>query len=300
MPEKEKKFYHKKRGNKSGFWFFKTSLKIFGLSGTYGLLYLICPYYLIFDRAVFSTSMAYINRRYQDCSFLRKIYYAYKLLINQGKSLIDRYYIISGQGQFDVDVHNSENVKSLFEDPEKGFILLMAHVGNWQVIMAVLEKSGKTIHLVMRPEDNIAVKNTLKVDCERERIKIISPEEFLGSAIKITNAINHGDIVSIMGDRAYDFDSVEVDFLGDKARFPYGAFSIGAAVGCPVVVMLSAKVSTKKYRAYSCKVFQPHYRSRKEKRQQIKGWVQEFARNLEDYVIKYPLQWFVFHDIWTG
>ena len=31
----------RKRGNRLGFWFFKTSLRAFGLRGAYGLLYVV-------------------------------------------------------------------------------------------------------------------------------------------------------------------------------------------------------------------------------------------------------------------
>ncbi len=300
MADKKLKASAKKRGNRLGLWFFKISLRLFGLSGAYGLLYLVCPYYLIFDRPGFSAGMAYINRRYRDHNFLHKIYYVYKLLINQGKNLIDRYYIISGQGQFEIEDQPDERLEALFNDPQRGGILLLAHVGNWQVIMAGLGKLiKKPIYLLMRPEDNVALKDMLDVDGEQELVKIISPEGYLGGVIELTQAISRGHLVSIMGDRTYGADSVEACFLGEKAHFPYAAFGMAAAIGCPVIVLFSAKVSTKKYRIFYPTVIEPRYSSRHNKRQDIEGWIQKFAKNLEDYVAEYPFQWFVFDDIWT-
>lgn len=298
MVEEKLKGRTKKRGNRSGFWFFKVSLRIFGLSGAYGLLYLVCPYYLIFDRSTFLASMAYINRRYRGHNIFRRIYYVYKLLINQGKNLIDRYYIVSGQGRFDVEIQGYEKIEKLLNDPQKGIILLTAHVGNWQVTMTALERLKKTIYLLMRPEDNVAVKDALDIDNEQGRVKIISPEGFLGGVIELMKAINQGSVVSIMGDRTYGFDSVGACFLGDEARFPYGAFSLAASVGCPLVVLLSAKVSTEKYFVYVANVIEPRFTSRQKRHQQLEGWVQGFAKILEDYVAKHPFQWFVFDDIW--
>lgn len=52
---------------------FKASLKIFGLSGTYGLLYFVCLYYLVFDRAAVASSMAYIRRRFRGYGYLRRL-----------------------------------------------------------------------------------------------------------------------------------------------------------------------------------------------------------------------------------
>jgi len=292
--------FGKKRGNKLGFWFFKIFLKLFGLSGAYALLHLVCLYYLIFDRTAFSASMAYINKRYRGRNILIKTYFVYKLFVNQGKSLVDRYYVVSGQGEFDFEVEGYSKIEKLLKNSDKGIILLTAHVGNWQVTMTGLEKLKKTIYLLMRPEDNIAVKNTLNIYGKKSNVEIISSKNFLGSAVKITEAINKGGVVSIMGDRPYESDSVEVNFLGERAFFPYSAFRIAAAVQSPVVVLLSAKISTKKYILHVTDIIEPKYSSVREKRSDIQGWVQDFAKTLEDYVSKYPLQWFVFHNIWAN
>ncbi len=288
----------KKRGNKLGFWFFQGSLRIFGLAGTYGLLYPVCLYYLICDRTAVSVSMAYIKRRFKNHNAFQRTCDVYRLFIQQGKNLIDRYYVVSGQGQFDTELYGYDKIKTLLNTSQKGVILLTAHVGNWQLAMTALKKLGKTVYLLMRPEDNIAVKEALGIDSEKENVKIISTENFLGGVIEAMDAVNKGHIVSIMGDRPYEYSSVEAPFLGEKVSFPYGAFSIAAAAQCPVVVLLSAKVSTKKYIIDISHVIEPRYSSKGKKQEEIKGCVQEFAGILEDYVARYPFQWFVFHDIW--
>ena len=288
----------KKRGNKFGFWFFKISIDVFGLSGAYGLLYFVCFYYLIFDRAGFSSCMAYINRRFKGYGFFQRVFGVYRIFVNQGKNFIDRYYSISGLGSFDLKLNGYDKISRLLKESDKGFILLTAHVGNWQVTMRALEGLGRTVNLLMRPEDNAAVKDVLNIDGEAAKLKIISTEGLLGGVVESVNAINRGEIVSIMGDRSYGADSVKVDFLGDSAQFPYAAFKLAAAVRCPVVVLLSAKVSAKGYVVDTSMVIEPTHTSRNRKQQDIKGWVQEFANVLEGYVAKYPYQWFVFYDIW--
>lgn len=295
----EKEPLVRKRGNRLGFWFFRLSLRIFGLSGAYRLLYPVCLYYLIFDRAAVSASMAYIKKRFKTRNVFWRICGVYRLFINQGKNLIDCHYAVLGQGQFDTKICGYDRIKTLLSDSPKGVILLTAHVGNWQVTITALEKLGKRVYLLMSPEGNVAVRDFLNINSESEKVRIISPENFLGGVIDIMNVINHGDIVSIMGDRSYGHNSIGVDFLGDKADFPYSAFSIAAAVQCPVVVLLSAKVSTKEYLVYVSHVIEPRYSSKGEKHEEIKACVQKFARVLEDYTEKHPFQWFVFRDIWV-
>ena len=288
----------RRRGNRLGLWFFRVFLSLFGLSGAYGLLYFVCLYYMVFDKAAFSSIMAYIKRRFKGQGLFGRLLGVYRILINQGKNLIDRYYIISGQGKFDTELLGYDKISNFLKNSNKGLIILTAHVGNWQVTMTALEEMGRTVHLLMRPEDNLAVRDTLNVGGETGKVRVISTDGFLGGSVECVNAINRGEIVSIMGDRSYGANSVEVEFLGGHVKFPYGAFSIAASTGCPVVALLSAKVSAKKYVAEVAKVIIPQYSLKSTRQQNIRGWVQEFADALERYVEDHPYQWFVFYNIW--
>jgi predicted LPLAT superfamily acyltransferase len=288
----------KKRGNALGFWFFKTSLRLFGLSGAYGLLYPVCLYYLIFDHTAVSSSMAYIKRRFKEYNIFQRIFAVYRLFINQGKNLIDRFYIVSGLGEFDIEICGYDRIESLLRDKQKGVIILTAHVGNWQVTMTALERWGRTVYLLMTPEENAAVKNSLNIDSERGKIKIISSKNSVEGVFEVMKVLKEGNVVSIMGDRSYEYDSMEAYLFGEKAVFPYGAFSIAAAAQCPIIVLLSAKVSQRKYIVYISNIIEPRYVSRSQRLDEIKACVQKFARVLEGFAKKYPFQWFVFYDIW--
>lgn len=288
----------KKRGNRIGFWFFHVSVRIFGLRGAYGLLYIVCLYYLLFDRAAVSAGMAYIKRRFKDYGIFRRAIAVYKLFISQGKNLIDRYCLISGHWKFDINLQGYDKIKHFTDNREKGFILLTAHIGNWQIAMTALERFGRTVHLLMLPEENIAVREALAIDIERGRIKIISSQDPLAGVLESMKAIQKGDIVSIMGDRLYGDNFLEADFLGGMVRLPYGAFSIAAASHCPVATLLSAKVSTEKYVVDVSRIIEVRQVSKVVRQDEFKRCVQEFASILEDYVATHPFQWFVFSDIW--
>ena len=300
MPKAEpsRKIAAKKRGNRLGFWFFQVALRLFGLRGAYGLLYFVCLYYLLLDRAAVSAAMAYVRRRFADHGRLRRVWDVYALLVSQGKQLIDRFAIVAREDLFDVELRASEECEALMREPQRGLILLTAHVGNWQVTMTALKQWGRTVYLVMRPEDNPAVDDSLGISREEESVKIISPEQELGGVIEIMNVLRRGHLVSIMGDRAYGFSSVPVPFLGEDAWLPYGAFSVAAGAECPVVVLLSSKESTNRYVVDVSNVLHPRYERGRNKRVQLQEWVAQFAKLLEGYVEEHPYQCFLFHDVW--
>ena len=294
------KSVERKRGNRLGFWFFRIAAEIFGLRGAYGLLYFVSLYYLIFDHVVVAASMAYVRRRFPDHGALRRMVDVYLLFVNQGKSLIDRYYVAAGGKDIELELLGFEKIKDHLAEGQKGMIFLTAHVGNWQVATTALRKLNRTVYLMMRPEDNAAVKEALNIDSEQETIKVLYTDGSLGGVVEALKAISQGGIVSIMGDRTYGYGSMEASLLNGSVRFPYGAFSLAAAARCPVAVLLSAKVGVKKYVTDISHVINPPTGVRGNKEAEIAACVQEFARILEEYAIHHPYQWFVFRDMWQG
>jgi predicted LPLAT superfamily acyltransferase len=295
-----KKGVERNRGNRLGFWFFRIAARTFGLQGAYGLLYLVCLYYVIVDRAVVAATLAYVRRRFPDHGRFRQQLDVYLLFVNQGKSLIDRYYVAAGGGDIDLELRGFEKIQEHLAEGQKGMIFLTAHVGNWQVATTALRKLNRSVYLMMRPEDNAAVKEALNIDSEQDRIKVLYTDGSLGGVVEALKAISQGGIVSIMGDRTYGYGSKEALLLNGSVRFPYGAFSLAAAARCPVAVLLSAKVGVKKYVTDISHVISPPAGVRGNKESEIAACVQEFARILEEYAIHHPYQWFVFRDMWQG
>ena len=288
----------RKRGNRLGFLCFEILLKIGGLKLAYVLLYFVCLHYLIFDRRAVKGALSYLRRRFPKKNFLQLRLAVYRLFISQGEQLIDRAAIISGRHHFDIQLRGYDALKPLLEDNTPGFLLLTSHTGNWQAALTVLKKMKKIVYLIMRPEDNRAVKNSLNIDQENDFIRVISPEGFLGGVVEAMAALKAGGIVSIMGDRRYGFEGAPVSFLNDQACFPLGAFSLAAGSNCPIVVLLSAKVAPGQYIVDVSHIIYPRYNSNKDKREQLKAFMQQYADILNEYVAQYPYQCFLFHDIW--
>ncbi|MBW2167396.1 MAG: hypothetical protein JRG74_15310 [Deltaproteobacteria bacterium] len=157
--ERSQNINTKKRGNKFGFWFFKALLKLFGLRKTYGFLYIVCLYYLVFDRPAVSAALSYTNKRFPDCGYLIRLLHVYRLFISQGKQLIDRYASVSGHTTFDIQLNGYNELIALLQNNKQGIILLTSHIGSWQIALTVLKKIGRTVYLLMRPEDNIAIRS---------------------------------------------------------------------------------------------------------------------------------------------
>jgi predicted LPLAT superfamily acyltransferase len=289
----------RKRGNRPGFWFFEIFFRIFGLRGAYGFLYFVCLYYLIFDRQAVSSAKPYIVKRFPGSGLLARNYHTYRLFISQGRQLVDRMAaIVSNDKLFEIKLNGYNELFDLFRKSDNGVILLTSHFGNWQIALTSLNKLGKRVYLLMREEENQAVKDSLNVGNEKGDIRIISPEQAFGGVIEIMNVLKNGHIVSIMGDRSYGAKAFKVDFLGEKASFPFSAFAIAAAAECPVVILLAAKDSAYGYTVDVTNILSPCCKNSRKRNEQLIPWVQEYANILEKFIDKYPYQCFLFHDIW--
>jgi predicted LPLAT superfamily acyltransferase len=288
----------RRRGNELGFRFFIVSIRLFGLRGAYGLLYIVCLYYALLDRPLFASAVPYISRRFPRCGLFRKHLHVYRLLVSQGKQLIDRYSAVVGHSVFDIPLKGREKFLSLIRDSEKGAILLTFHQGNWQVAMTALSKMEKTVHLLMIPDANPAFHEKMFPDREAQNLRIISPRQYLGGVVEIMNALRKGHVVSMMGDRSYDAKTIEASFLGDKAWFPYSSFSLAAAAECPLIVLNITKVSAYSYAVDMSNVLYPRYEGRRSRVSQLQPFVQEAVNMMESFVEQHPYQCFLFRDVW--
>jgi predicted LPLAT superfamily acyltransferase len=286
------------RGNVLGFWFFTTALRLTGLKGAYGLLYFVCAWYALFDTAIIRAALAYLKRRFPDHGPIRQRWNIYRLFIAQGRCLIDRYYLVNGGDQLRFRKQNFDLITRLL-DGKKGFILITAHVGNWQCAMIALEGWNKTVHLLMREDEHRLRARKLGLSRPSTRFEIINPTGYLGGVVEVMNALHAGDIVSVMGDRDYNNSrKVPVDFLGAAAELPCGGFYFAHGARVPIAVLFSAKTGTCEYDVEIAGVIEQ--RPGESKAHFLRRGAREYATLLEDYLRRHPFQCFLFQDVWTN
>jgi predicted LPLAT superfamily acyltransferase len=285
----------RRRGTRFGFWCFGVANRFTGLRGAYGLLYFVCLYYLLFDRDAVSSALAYLRRRFPERSRYRLLGDTYRLFVSQGKCLVDRYAALAGL-PFAFEFYGMEQFEAA---ASQGFILLLAHVGNWQIALTALRNMGRPVCLLMRPEDSPAVADYLRVSSTGAELRIVDPESPFGGVIDLLRYVSEGWVVCMMGDRGYHFQATPVRFLGGDARFPSSAFRIAAAAGCPVLFFFAWRAGLERYTIEAPLVCRPAYRPGEDRARQLTQWTQAFATAVETFAAAHPYQVFLFQDVWT-
>ena len=260
---------------------------------------MVVPYYLAFDRSAVLSIKPYIERRFPGTNFFIRYLHTFNVFINLGKYLLDRYVYLSNETKFNVYLEEREVLLNVLNKSSNGLIILTSHIGNWQLVIQTLIHLKRTVHIVMREDDNRAIQKTLKLNTEMENIRIITPtEDNFGGIIDMMNALKGGDIVAIAGDRNYGADIVEVNFLNDTAFFPYTGFKLAAEQECPVAILLASHKKKAEYGVNLSNILHPKFFNKKNKREQLQSWVQKYADIISGFLNENPYDCFIFYNIW--
>jgi predicted LPLAT superfamily acyltransferase len=106
-----------------------------------------------------------------------------------------------------------------------GGIILMSHVGNWEIAAHLLRRTGLRLMLYMGIKNKEQIERVQKQSLEETGIKIIAVEQEEGSPFDLIEGIDFirgGGLVSLTGDRLWRSDqrALAVNFLGHRARLP--------------------------------------------------------------------------------
>jgi predicted LPLAT superfamily acyltransferase len=171
-------------------------------------------------------------------------------------------------------------------------------VGNWQALMLALSRMNRGITLLMRPEENPITQEYLRFQDSGPTLRTISPDAPMGGVVELTQRFGEGDVIAIMGDRAYGAATLPVEFLGSPAQFPRGPFQLAAAWQCPIVVMFCAKTGVDAYTVDMADVIDIERSG--DKRESLRRAMQRYALRLEEFAGKYPYQVHLFEDVWQS
>lgn len=174
-----------------------------------------------------------------------------------------------------------------------GFIVLTAHVGNWELAGRALVSrgGGRPMNIVMAPEADPGVERLLRTDDAAVRfVTVRTPAD----VVPLVAALRRGEIVGMQGDRGLGHrGDVAVDFFGAPARFPLGPFLLARAAGVPV---LPAFCLLAPDRGYVVHVRPPLRAARGEEATALRRWVDDLA----SVIARHPTQWFTFSDPWSA
>jgi predicted LPLAT superfamily acyltransferase len=184
---------------------------------------------------------------------------------------------------------------------QKGAILLMSHLGNWEIAAHLLKQQENKLNLLlyMGVKEKEGVEGLQKEHLQESGVKIIGALRDGGSpfdAVEGIRFLQEGGLVSMTGDILWRGGqrSLEVDFLGGKARIPEAPYIFAMVSGAPIFCFFSFRTGKNSYRFSLADPLYIHCEKRVERRRIIQTAAQHYADLLEEQLRAHPLEWYHF------
>lgn len=292
----EQKWSGKTHGWGFGIKIFLALIKFFGFTPAYVLLVPVC-----FVHTVISPKARKAIKRFRGRLGLPTTFFdCYAHFFSFSLTLIHKTgLLIRKDGKIKYSTQNKDYIENIVKRG-KGVILLSAHIGNFEIAGEILSESvGAKLNYLMVERDGEKMKKIYEDVNKNRKVNIISPDgEALETALKIKNALQNGEIVAALGDRYVDGNIAEVEFLGEKAKFPRGMFEIAAITQTPIIPVFAVRKKINVYEFCAQEPIEILNPDRKKREEFILCAMRDFVGRLAEQAKKTPLQWYNYYSFW--
>ena len=276
-----------------GLWLFRT-----------GAWFVATGFYLFFPRRV-AGSMAFYRALWPGRSRWFYLRCAWRQFHNFTGVFLDRFLLQTGQTLH----HTSEGMEHLDRllDEGSGAILLMSHVGNWEIAAHMLKRRRRQLPLLlyMGARQKEQIEKLQKVDLAESGIRIIVAGASAGTPYDTVEGIQHlknGGLISLSGDRVWHSGqrTVDVRFVGRRVSLPVGPHVFALLAGVPLLTFFSHRTGP---RSHHVIVGEPQWvpgGSRGAREAAFQASAQAYADRLEAHVRRHPFDWFHFRPLWDA
>ncbi len=284
------------RGGRWGIWFFVTVLRVFGLRFTYALLVPPAIYFSLVSPDV-SATMDFHRRIFGLQPWWKRRWLVFRHFLSFGHAIIDRTAILAGDRKhFSFTFDGEEHVRRSLANG-KGVLLLTAHLGNWEAAGQLLTRLDVPINVAGFDKEADGIRTVLHQH-SKAKFHLIPLTGAPTDAIPLVAALRRGEVVAMLGDRAYGSTTASIPFLGGHAGFPVGAYVLAAIAGVPLIHVFSLREPGGHYHFFGFPPQHPQMPPHRERDEYLKNCAVRFASDLESIVRRDPLQWYNFFPFW--
>jgi predicted LPLAT superfamily acyltransferase len=262
------------------------------------LLYPIVAYFLITGGPSRRASRDYLRRTFGHEPTWRD---QWRHFFAFASCTLDRIFMLSNRFEsLDIEVHRPENVRALVARIP-GCLLFVAHFGSAESLRVIgVNKRGLPLSILLdRNHGRMLTELLEQVNPELASTVIDASERGPSLVLRLKEVLEEGRMIGIMADRALAAErSVEVDFLGGRARLPIGPWQLASALQVPVILGFGCYVGDNRYAAHFELFAEKVTLPRLERDAAIKQLAQRYAKRLEYYAHLAPYNWFNFYDYW--
>lgn len=176
-----------------------------------------------------------------------------------------------------------------------GAIVVMSHIGNWELAAQRLHQKGLPIMLYLGAKHKEQVEKLQKEKLAQTGIRVVTTDEKEKSPFALLEGINflrEGGIVFMAGDRLWgEQTSVTVNFLGYRVRLPDTPHLFALMAGAPLMTFFVYEKSRGKYHVTVSPGRKVEAATRAERKKAVQESAQAYADDLARFAFEHPFEW---------
>ena len=180
----------------------------------------------------------------------------------------------------------------------RGAVLLMSHLGNWEVAAHLLKRClpGLSLMLYMGARPGEQIEGLQKTALRAGGVRVVGVAPQGGSPMDILEAVRFlraGGFVSMAGDLVWHpaQSTLAVDFLGRRVALPRAPFHLAAVTGTPLFIFFALREAPGRFVFWAGQVQEPAAGTPGGRKDSPDRAAQAYADRLADTLRRYPFQW---------
>lgn len=178
---------------------------------------------------------------------------------------------------------------------KKGAIILSSHIGNWELAAAIFSSLGYPLHVIALDHADKRVNNFFIKQRLSKGVGVIS----IGIALKkCFKVLKENKFLAILGDRDFSEKGERIKFFGKETLIPKGPAVFSLRTGAPIIPTFMLRQKSNRFKFVFEKPIsrQPTDNEKND----IETLINSYISVIEQYIRKYPDQWYVFRNIWNA
>lgn len=183
----------------------------------------------------------------------------------------------------------------------KGVVVMTAHLGNWELGGVVISVLGYPFWVVALPHKCKKVDDFFNHQRQSKGMRVIP----MGKAGRqCVHVLKDNMMLALVGDRDFNETGMVVDFFGKPTYFPLGPATFSMKLGSPIVpgFMFRNPDDT-----FTLRIEKPIYfneavagncPAEEDKHKIQMTIINSYKSVIEDYIRKFPDQWYMFRRFW--
>jgi lauroyl/myristoyl acyltransferase len=252
-------------------------------------------YFFLFPARV-AQSLKFYGALFPKDSFLYHLYCVWKQYHNFTGVYIHRFIPWAG-GETEFTHEGWEYLDEAVAN-KTGAIVVMSHIGNWELVAQKLNSKGLPIMLFLGAKHKEQIEGIQKEKLVQTGIKIVATDEKEKSPFALLEGVNFlrkGGIVSMTGDRLWGEQTyVTVDFLGHEARLPDTPHLFALMTGAPLLTFFVYSDAAGIYHIRVSPGRKVCAATRADRKKAVRESVQIYADDLAHFACEHPFEWYHF------